>query len=74
MDELRQNELNHLFNRVELDKRERDLVKKMSQRLVNKILHQPTTRLKREAAGGNGYGYTAAMRYLFALDKADFKE
>jgi glutamyl-tRNA reductase len=70
MEQLRQRELEHLFRRVDLDERERELVMKMSHRLVNKILHEPTTRLRREAANGNGPRYTSVLRHLFALDRA----
>jgi glutamyl-tRNA reductase len=39
----------------------------MSHRLVNKILHQPTLRLKDEAAQGNAAIYVSAIRDLFSL-------
>jgi len=41
---------------------------------VNKILHEPTVRLKHETANGGGVAYTSAMRYLFALDGEPVKE
>jgi glutamyl-tRNA reductase len=69
IESLRQQELELLFNRLDLDERDRQLVEKMSHRLVNKILHQPTTRLKKEAAAGNGVAFTTALRHLFALDE-----
>jgi glutamyl-tRNA reductase len=74
VEELRQQELEHLFRRLDLDDRDRELVAKMSHRLVNKILHEPTTRLKKEAANGNGPAYTSAFRYLFALDQVKNEE
>ena len=64
---VRQRELQQLFNRLDLDEREQELVKTMSHRLVNKILHQPTLRLKDEAAHGNGVIYVSVLRDLFAL-------
>ena len=73
MEQVRQRELEHLFRRVDLDERERELVVKMSHRLVNKILHEPTTRLKKEAANGNGPKYTSTLRHLFALDQTKKK-
>lgn len=69
VEQVRQRELERLFNRLDLDERERELVATMSHRLVNKILHEPTLRLKREAANGNGAAYIATTRQLFALDK-----
>lgn len=68
MNQLRQNELGQLFNRVDLTEQEQKLVAKMSHRLINKILHEPTIRLKKEAAHGNGAAYTSAVRYLFDLE------
>jgi glutamyl-tRNA reductase len=71
LEQFREQELEHLFRRVELDEHERELVIKMSHRLVNKILHEPTTRLKKEAANGNGPAYTSTLRHLFALEQAN---
>jgi glutamyl-tRNA reductase len=68
LEDVRQTELQRLFNRLELDDREQKLVDTMSRRLINKILHEPTLRLKKEAAHGNGAAYTSAMRYLFSLE------
>jgi glutamyl-tRNA reductase len=73
IEQWRQSELQRLFNRVELDERERELIETMSHRLVNKILHQPTLHLKAEAASGNGAAYTFAIRRLFSLDGANQK-
>jgi glutamyl-tRNA reductase len=66
---LRQIELERLFNRLDLDERERELVATMSHRLVNKILHQPTLCLKEEASQGNAAAYSSTVRRLFALDE-----
>ena len=40
----------------------------MAHRIVGKLLHEPTVRLKAEAANGNGVAYAAALRALFALE------
>jgi len=45
-------------------------VNQMVQRIVNKMLHEPTVRLKHSAAEGNGVAYAHALRELFALDSA----
>jgi glutamyl-tRNA reductase len=68
VERLRQLELERLLNKLDLNERERELVAGMSHRLVNKILHEPTLRLKQEAANGNGVAYTHAVRQLFSLD------
>jgi glutamyl-tRNA reductase len=41
----------------------------MSQAMVNKILHQPVTELKRQAAQQNGHVYTSVLRRLFGLEE-----
>lgn len=68
IEEIRQIELQRLFNRLDLDEREQELIATMSHRLVNKILHEPTLGLKQQAASGNGAAYVAVVRQLFALD------
>jgi glutamyl-tRNA reductase len=45
-------------------------VNRMVYRIVNKLLHEPTVRLKASAAEGNGVAYAHALRELFALDSA----
>jgi glutamyl-tRNA reductase len=67
-EQLRQGELERLFNKLDLNEKERNLVATMSHRFMNKLLHQPTLRLKQEAAQSNGPTYIAATRQLFALD------
>ena len=65
---MRQSELQRLFNRIDLNDHQQALVSAMSVRLINKILHEPTMRLKREAAHGNGVAYVSAVHHLFDLD------
>ncbi len=52
----------------DVDEREQQVIERMAHRLVNKILHEPTTRLKSHAVDGNGDYYAQAVRELFALD------
>jgi glutamyl-tRNA reductase len=70
IEQLRQQELERVFNRLDLDERAQNLVATMSHRLMNKILHEPTLRLKEETSNGNGAVYITTVRHLFALDKA----
>ncbi len=65
----RQDELERLFNRLNLDEQGQKLVVTMSHRLINKILHEPMLCLKKEAAQGNGAAYITTVRHLFSLDK-----
>lgn len=69
IEDVRQRELDWLYHRLDLDERERDLVANMTHRLINKILHEPTLRLKAEAATGNGALYISTMRQLFLLEE-----
>ncbi|MDX1613228.1 MAG: glutamyl-tRNA reductase [Candidatus Promineifilaceae bacterium] len=52
----------------EIDPLYQELVAQMVHRIINKLLHEPTVRLKALAAEGNGVEYAHAVRELFALD------
>jgi glutamyl-tRNA reductase len=43
----------------------------LAHRIVCKLLHAPTVRLKSEAVNGDGYVYADVLRELFALDAYD---
>ena len=47
---------------------ERRAVEAMTAQIVNKLLHDPTVRLKAAAADADGAAYADAVRHLFALD------
>jgi len=51
----------------ELGERERAEVQRTVQRIVDKLLHQPTVRVQELAAGPDTVDYAAALRELFAL-------
>jgi len=68
-EQVRQQELTRALNRLPgLDARQTKIVTELSHRLMNKFLHHPTTRLRAEAARGNGIEYTMALRDLFSLE------
>ncbi|MCC7448528.1 MAG: glutamyl-tRNA reductase [Anaerolineae bacterium] len=70
-DDIAAAEVAQMLHRLKgLDEREQDMLYQLAHRIVNKLLHEPTIRLKAYAAGGNGYGYAHAMRELFALGGA----
>jgi glutamyl-tRNA reductase len=52
------------------DQRSHELIERVAERIVNKLLHDPTERLKTHAANGNGKAYAQAIRDLFALDES----
>jgi glutamyl-tRNA reductase len=43
-------------------------VESLARALVNKLLHEPATRLRAEAANGHARDYADALRFLFDLD------
>jgi glutamyl-tRNA reductase len=70
VDELRQQELARTLQRLSstLSEREAAAIQELTTRLVNKLLHIPTLRLKDAAAEGQGPTYAQALRYLFDLE------
>ncbi len=56
--------LNKLDN---LENHDEAMIKRMAHRIVNKLLHEPTIRLKAHAANGDAYDYANVMQDLFAL-------
>jgi glutamyl-tRNA reductase len=62
-------ELLRLDSRLpDLDDAVRGELARTVRRVVDKLLHTPTVRVKQLASGPNGAGYAAALRELFALD------
>jgi glutamyl-tRNA reductase len=69
VDGIRESELAWAMGKLDgLSEQERNVVLAFSQRLVNKILHQPTVRLKQHARGRQAYHYSEALRDLFGID------
>ena len=64
-----ESELLRLDNRLpELDTAHRDEVAKTVRRVVDKLLHAPTVRVKQLASAPGGDSYAEALRELFELD------
>ena len=68
-EEIRSDELERVRGR--LSEEERRTVDSVTARIVDKLLHLPTVRMKEAAAGSEGVLYAAAVRHLFGLDKKD---
>jgi glutamyl-tRNA reductase len=69
MDGIRETELAWAMNKLQgLSDEERRVVLAFSRRLVSKILHEPTIRLKQHANGREAYRFTEAVRDLFGID------
>jgi glutamyl-tRNA reductase len=62
-------EVQQALNRLEeLSDYEQKIIDKLAHRIVNKILHEPTMRLKEQAVLGNGYYFADALAQLFDLE------
>jgi glutamyl-tRNA reductase len=71
-EEIRAGELARAARRLgRLTDEERQAVEALTVQLVNKLLHDPTVRLKDAAARADGAAYADAVRHLFALEDAD---
>ncbi len=68
---IRAGELERALPRLELDDARREAVEVLSRALVNKILHEPLSRLRREAEREEGMAYLETARLLFGLDDSD---
>ncbi len=52
-----------------IDDEERRRLERVTAQLVNKLLHEPTVRMKEAAAGPEGAEYAKVLRRLFGLDE-----
>ena len=70
VEEIRGAELQKALLRMgDLTTEQREAMTAMSHAMVNKILHQPMTELKRRAALQDGHLYTGVLRRLFGLEE-----
>jgi glutamyl-tRNA reductase len=53
-----------------LDQKQRDEISKAVKRVVDKLMHGPTVRVKELASGPDGEAYATALRELFDLDRS----
>jgi glutamyl-tRNA reductase len=60
--------------RPQLPARDRDEVELLVRRVVEKLLHAPTVRVKELAAQESGLAYAEALQALFDLDPARYRE
>ena len=65
---IRQRELERTLRYLpDLDPQTREHIQHLSRSLVNKLLHEPTLRLRAEAGDGHAARYAEAVRHLFGL-------
>jgi glutamyl-tRNA reductase len=62
--------LQRLRHQTSDDDRINQEIERLAERIVAKLLHAPTVRLKAQAAGGNGAHYAQTLSELFALTPA----
>jgi len=67
---IREEELTRALRRMHsISERDRGIVDLLTRRIINKILYEPTARLKEHASNSDGELYEAAIRELFAIHK-----
>ncbi len=72
VEDIRGAELQKAITRLgDLTPEQREAITAMTHAMVNKILHQPMTELKRRAALQDGHLYTSVLRRLFGLEEKD---
>jgi glutamyl-tRNA reductase len=68
-DDVRQSELDRLWQKLShLPADDRDVVEAFSKQLLNKLLHDPTRRLKQGVGNGRSVEFIDAVRYLHDLE------
>ncbi|MHB1324545.1 MAG: glutamyl-tRNA reductase [Coriobacteriia bacterium] len=68
---IRQMELDRALKRLDLSEKDRKTVEALTCAIVNKLLHGPTARLKKAAAGKDGYEYMEVARTLYGLEDSE---
>ncbi|MDO8848009.1 MAG: glutamyl-tRNA reductase [Coriobacteriia bacterium] len=70
---IREMELEKALKRLDLGEKDRKTVEALTCAIVNKMLHGPTARLKKAAAGKDGYEYMEMARALYGLEDSEEK-
>jgi glutamyl-tRNA reductase len=70
---IRQMELEKALKRLDLSDKDRQTIEALTCAIVNKMLHGPTTRLKKAASGKDGYEYMDIARALYGLEDSEDK-
>jgi glutamyl-tRNA reductase len=69
-EQIRAKELSRAMRRLgDVSCRNREIVDVLTRSIINKLLHEPTARLRQQAAKGSGGLYEAAIRELFAISE-----
>ena len=71
-DAIRQQELEKALRQLDgIDPKQQERIKALTHAIVQKILHEPTARLRQEANGPNGEKYAVAVSELFGLNSTN---
>ena len=74
-EEVRRLEVEKALRRLDhLGPDDRAAVEKLTRQILNKVLHQPTVRLREAASQGNGLAVVHAARYLFDAEPTEERE
>ena len=69
-DRIRTEELKRAYKRLgALSDEDRKVVEKLTESITNKMLHEPTTQLRKAGGGRRGVAVLETTRYLFGLDR-----
>ncbi len=67
-EKIRQRELSRALNRMDkISSRQKEIIDILTRRIINKLLYEPTARLKEHAGNGDGESFDLAIRELFAI-------
>nr|WP_275589230.1 glutamyl-tRNA reductase [Sporohalobacter salinus] len=71
-EEIRQEELDRAFTKLDdIDEEEKNVIKSLTHKIVNKLLHNPTVQVKEFANIENNQVYLEAVNKLFDLDSRE---
>jgi glutamyl-tRNA reductase len=69
-EDIREKELTRALRRMgPLSEHEKEILDLLTTRIVNKLLYEPTVRLKEHISNGDGETYESLVRELFAIDQ-----
>jgi len=70
-DVIRAEELKRAYKRLpDLTEADRKVIEKLTESITNKMLHEPTTQLRKAGGGRRGVAVLETTRYLYGLDRA----
>ena len=69
-EDIRAEELSRALRKLgDVPSREKTIVDLLTRRIINKLLHEPTVRLKEHASNGDGENFETIIRELFGIGR-----